>query len=163
VDWYPEQFTYFTSHDNFEFKLLTFQVITAASMKMTVFWVAAPCSLAEVYRRFRGPCCLHHQGDEIALIMEQGSTSEASDTFSQTTRRKHPEDSHLHTYFCWIRASYCGNVFINICLTITFPSHTTNCSTYWHNHIFMSYMFRPGWAIYRLLTIYRILKQKDGM
>jgi hypothetical protein len=24
----------------------------------------APCSLVEVYRRFRGACCLHHQDDE---------------------------------------------------------------------------------------------------
>jgi hypothetical protein len=38
------------------------RVLTATSMKMTVFWVVAPCSLVEVYRRFRGPCCLHHQG-----------------------------------------------------------------------------------------------------
>jgi hypothetical protein len=30
---------------------------------MAVFWVA-PCGLVEVYQRFRGPCCLHHQGDE---------------------------------------------------------------------------------------------------
>jgi hypothetical protein len=28
---------------------------------MAVFWVVAPCSLVEVYQRFRGPCCLHHQ------------------------------------------------------------------------------------------------------
>jgi hypothetical protein len=28
------------------------------------FWVVAPCSLVEVYQRFRGPCCLHHQGDD---------------------------------------------------------------------------------------------------
>jgi hypothetical protein len=28
-----------------------------------VFWVA-PCSLVEVYRRFRGTCSLHHQGDD---------------------------------------------------------------------------------------------------
>jgi hypothetical protein len=41
-----------------------FQVLTAASMKMAVFWDVAPCSLVEVYRRFRGACCLHHQGDE---------------------------------------------------------------------------------------------------
>jgi hypothetical protein len=27
-----------------------------------VIWVAAPCSLVEVYRRFRGTC-LHHRGD----------------------------------------------------------------------------------------------------
>jgi hypothetical protein len=33
-------------------------------MKMAVFWVVAPCSLVEVYQRFRGVCCLHHQGDE---------------------------------------------------------------------------------------------------
>jgi hypothetical protein len=40
-----------------------FQVLTAADMKMAVFWVVAPCSLVEVYRRFRGACCRHHQGD----------------------------------------------------------------------------------------------------
>jgi hypothetical protein len=28
-------------------------------MKIAVFWVVAPCSLVEVYQRFRGPCCLH--------------------------------------------------------------------------------------------------------
>jgi hypothetical protein len=36
--------------------LVRFQVLTAASMKMAVFWVIAPCSLVEVYRRFRGAC-----------------------------------------------------------------------------------------------------------
>jgi hypothetical protein len=33
--------------------------------KMAVFWVVAPCSLVEVYQSFRGPCCLHHQGDNL--------------------------------------------------------------------------------------------------
>jgi hypothetical protein len=32
--------------------------------KMAVFWVVAPCSLAEVYRSFRGACCLLHQGED---------------------------------------------------------------------------------------------------
>jgi hypothetical protein len=45
-------------------------------MKIAVFWVVAPCSLVEVYQRFRGPCCLHHQGDD----------------------RPKPEDSSLHTH-----------------------------------------------------------------
>jgi hypothetical protein len=31
-------------------------------MKIAVFWVVPPCSLVKVYQRFRGPCCLHHQG-----------------------------------------------------------------------------------------------------
>jgi hypothetical protein len=30
-----------------------FQVLTAASMKVTAFWDIAPCSLVEVDRRFR--------------------------------------------------------------------------------------------------------------
>jgi hypothetical protein len=38
---------------------LRFQVLTAASMKMTVFWDVAPCSLVEVYGRIRGACWLH--------------------------------------------------------------------------------------------------------
>jgi hypothetical protein len=60
--------------------IVMFQVITAASMMIAVFWVVAPCSLVEVYRRFRGILCLHHQGDKslmslIALMMEAVSTS----------------------------------------------------------------------------------------
>jgi hypothetical protein len=31
-------------------------------MKMAVFWVVTPCSLVDVYRRFRDVCCLYHQG-----------------------------------------------------------------------------------------------------
>jgi hypothetical protein len=42
---------------------------------MAVFWVAAPCSPVEVYQRFRGPCCLHHQGDEqVAFLPYVGTT-----------------------------------------------------------------------------------------
>jgi hypothetical protein len=56
-----------------------FQVLTASSMKMAVFYVVAPCSLV-VYRRFKGANCLHHQGSSPC----------------QTTRRSSPEDSHFH-------------------------------------------------------------------
>jgi hypothetical protein len=50
-----------------------FEVLTAASMKMAVFWVVAPCS----------------------LMMEAASTSETSVNFYQTTRRYNPEESYL--------------------------------------------------------------------
>jgi hypothetical protein len=50
------------------FNKVGFEVFMAASMNMAVIWVVAPCSLVEVYRRFRGACCLHHQG--VTLIME---------------------------------------------------------------------------------------------
>jgi hypothetical protein len=31
--------------------------------KMAVFWVVAPFSLVEFYRRFKGACGLHNEGD----------------------------------------------------------------------------------------------------
>jgi hypothetical protein len=34
------------------------------SLKVAVFLAAAPCSLVEIYRRFRGARCLYHQGDD---------------------------------------------------------------------------------------------------
>jgi hypothetical protein len=67
-----------------------FEVLTAVSTKMAVFWVVTLCSLVEVYQRFRGPCCLL-----FALMMEAARTSETLVNFYQTTRRYNPEDSHL--------------------------------------------------------------------
>jgi hypothetical protein len=32
---------------------IRFQVLTAASVKMAVFWDVAVCNLVEIYRRFR--------------------------------------------------------------------------------------------------------------
>jgi hypothetical protein len=49
---------------------------------VAVVWFVAPCSLVEVYRCFRGACCLHHQGDSPDY---------------QTIWRNNPEDRHLHT------------------------------------------------------------------
>jgi hypothetical protein len=64
------------------------------SPKMAVFWVVAPCSLVEVYQRFRGPCCFHHQDDRP----QAARSSDSLVNFYQTTRRYNPEDSHLRTH-----------------------------------------------------------------
>jgi hypothetical protein len=53
-----------------------FNVITAVSMKMVVFWVIAPCSLVEVYGRFRGVAGDHR-------------------------RHYNPDDSHLQATVDW--------------------------------------------------------------
>jgi hypothetical protein len=45
-----------------------FEILTAVSTKMAFFWVVVPCSLVEVYQRFRGPCCLHHQSDRSDAV-----------------------------------------------------------------------------------------------
>jgi hypothetical protein len=52
-------------------------------MKMAVFWVAALCSLVEVYRVL------------IAMIVEAACISETSVNFYQITWYYNPEDSHL--------------------------------------------------------------------
>jgi hypothetical protein len=80
-------------------------------MKMAVFWVVAQCSLVEVFQRFRGACCLHHQGDEpllISLMMEAASTYETLVNFYQTTQCYNPEASHLH--LC--SSKTCHNLFL---------------------------------------------------
>jgi hypothetical protein len=46
-------------------KQVRFQVLKAASVKMTAFWDVAPCSLVENDRCFRGTYCSYHQGDEM--------------------------------------------------------------------------------------------------
>jgi hypothetical protein len=65
-------------------------------MKMTVFWDIAQCSLVEVYRHFKGACCLHHQG----MIMEAAGTSEMLVNFYWITWCNIPEGTHLHTDLC---------------------------------------------------------------
>jgi hypothetical protein len=47
------------------FIFVAFEVLTATSMRMVVFWVVAPCDLVEIYGRFSGACCLHNQGDDV--------------------------------------------------------------------------------------------------
>jgi hypothetical protein len=42
---------------------MTFQILTAVSMKMTTFWDIAPCRLVG-NRRFRCGYYLHHKGDD---------------------------------------------------------------------------------------------------
>jgi hypothetical protein len=54
-------------------------------------WYVAPCSLEEIYRRFRGAYC------PIALMIEAINTFETSLNFYQTTRRNILEDSHFNT------------------------------------------------------------------
>jgi hypothetical protein len=47
------------------------------------------CSLIEVYRAFRGACCLCQQGDKAA------SASETCANFYKVTRRDNINDCHL--------------------------------------------------------------------
>jgi hypothetical protein len=81
-----------------------FEVLTAVSTKMAVFWVVAPYSLVEVYQRFRGPCCLHHQGDssqDSNLQHEQRSYEIPIHSTRETNTRSLP----------WLTSSCISNRF----------------------------------------------------
>lgn len=41
------------------------ETVPVGSRSLAVFWVVALRSLAEVYRRFSGPCYRRHQGDRL--------------------------------------------------------------------------------------------------
>jgi hypothetical protein len=45
------------------YTLVSIQVLTAVSIKMTAFWDIAPCSLIEVDLHFIGACFLRHHGN----------------------------------------------------------------------------------------------------
>jgi hypothetical protein len=48
---------------------VSFQVLTATSMKMTVFCDVAPRSVVKIDGRFRDTYCLHHQGDRPVYFL----------------------------------------------------------------------------------------------
>jgi hypothetical protein len=63
---------------------------------MTFFRDFTPCSLLQVWRRFRGAYCLHHHRPD-----DEGSKHLSNvGQFLPDYRRNVPEDSHLHTHRC---------------------------------------------------------------
>jgi hypothetical protein len=130
-----------------------FQVFKAASMKMTVFWAAAPRSLVEAYRRFRGICCLYHQGYHRHNHDGGSKHLWTSVNFYQTTRRNTPEDSHLRTCYCSHLA--CGPELILssliVRLTVNIGYHRHRCTQVsrfcdWQIRVYIMFPAAAGWA-----------------
>jgi hypothetical protein len=81
--------------------LVIFQTLAAANMKMIVFWSVAPCSLIDVYRRFRGASCPH----AVSLIIEAATTSEKSVYFTRlhgATIQKKNISIHFSEWWTWM-------------------------------------------------------------
>jgi hypothetical protein len=67
------------------FQLVRFKVLTGASMKFRiVFLDVLPCKII-VDRRFRGMCCLHHQGWKQHVPLKRRSTIILPGSTSQKT------------------------------------------------------------------------------
>jgi hypothetical protein len=63
-----------------------FQVLTMASMKMAVFWVAVLCTLVEVYRSVRGACDCPDDGGSKHLW----NVSKLLPDYMEQQRRRQP-------------------------------------------------------------------------
>jgi hypothetical protein len=62
-----------------------------------VFWDLLPCKII-IDRRFRGTCCLHHQGWATASLMMKAARTSETSVDNYFTRQYIPEDnSELHT------------------------------------------------------------------
>ncbi|KDR21490.1 hypothetical protein L798_03994 [Zootermopsis nevadensis] len=65
---------------------------------MAVFWAVPPCSLIEIYRRFRSPCCLDHQSSSASIL----SNEQQGAPFSGV-KRPEPEADHTSTFRARVR------------------------------------------------------------
>jgi hypothetical protein len=78
-------------------------------MKVTVFWDVVPCSLVEVYRRFRGSCRVHHQGE----LQYRGQTTifEVYLRFRNVSCLHNEDVLTLGAMFHWLRLSLLQQYF----------------------------------------------------
>jgi hypothetical protein len=74
---------------------------------MIVFWDVTLCSFVKGYERFKGACCLSHQGDERFFVL----MTEAEIT-CETSAAQHPKESYLQYYVKSGHDSFLCNVFL---------------------------------------------------
>jgi hypothetical protein len=99
---------------------------------MAVFWVVAPCSLVEVYRRSRGACCLHHYGDRPCTGLHGATTQKTAIWMWECSKFVETENLIqvyiLHYIFMTGNVSYfretvarctCGLCLLNHAISIT--------------------------------------------
>jgi hypothetical protein len=67
-------------------------------MNIGFVWDATPCSLVDIYQRFKGTCCLHLSRQGLVMEIEIAGFSEILVRFYQTARRRIPEERNCHNF-----------------------------------------------------------------
>jgi hypothetical protein len=83
---------------------------------MTLFLVVASCGMVEAYRRFKGACCLHHEGDSPWWLRQQGPLTVHKTTQHnipegrrlQARRHENPESNHVNFSLILLYFSACS-------------------------------------------------------
>jgi hypothetical protein len=77
---------------------VTFEIFTAVKILVQIFGVVTPCNVLVGYKRFRGPCFLHLQGEDF-VKMEAARSSETLVSYHNICWRHNPEDIDLNLPF----------------------------------------------------------------
>jgi hypothetical protein len=72
-----------------DINLVRFQVLSATSMKMAVFWDAAPCSLVEIDLRYRGAYAFNIRSWKVGQYLP--------DCMVQHPKREPPSNINLNS------------------------------------------------------------------
>jgi hypothetical protein len=83
--------------------LVRFEVLTAVTVKIAVFWNVTHCSLVSYYQRFGGTCCLHVL---VKDVRQNVGTSLTGYSASQ------PRDTNLHNVSYSLTGKY--RIFPNL-------------------------------------------------
>jgi hypothetical protein len=85
------------------------EVFMAVIFQVEVFWFLTPCSVVVGYQRFRGPCCIHLQGDvagmeenagDFPLKMEAAWISKTLVSYHNTTQHNTASQLRRHLSRC---------------------------------------------------------------
>jgi hypothetical protein len=81
--------------------IVRFQVLTVVNVKIVDFWIVAPCCLVEVYRRFRGACCLRHLGDDRPASKHLWNVGKILPEYTAQQPRSQPSScyEYLHRFY----------------------------------------------------------------
>jgi hypothetical protein len=84
-----------------------FEVLTAVTVKITVFWYVTTSGLVDHYQSFEETCCLHLQGPRLLILLLLSSSSNSS-----SLHNHHRENIKSHT------VTVCGAAYQSQTVTI---------------------------------------------
>jgi hypothetical protein len=89
------------------------QGLTAAKIKMTVFWDDAPCSFAEIDRRIGGSWCAHHSGGGGSKHRWNVGQFLRGYTAHSPRRLSHLQVRFVRAQLMWRQARQCTDAGVN--------------------------------------------------